>query len=320
MLQTPVLFIIFNRFDTASKVFESIRQARPQKLYIAGDGPRPDRAGEEKACQQVRRLAELVDWPCEVKTMFLEENLGPSIGPYSFIKWFFAQEEQGIVLEHDCLPHPDFFPYCETLLNKYKDDPHIGVISGSNFLSKSDSLYSYTFSMQSALWGWASWRRTIDSYTLNLSYISKSALHTLLKPIPTFKERIYLRTIFAQIKRKEIQTWDYHLSFCLMFNNLFAISPSRNLISNIGFGYGALHTTDTDSPLANLPTEAIMPLVYCPDNAYPRNIDDENTHFHLCAIGHQSTWWFYIKIILKQLGVFPLLMRLKHRLRQTTSR
>lgn len=125
MLRSPILFIIFNRIDTASQVFKAIRNARPQKLYIACDGPRPNKEGEDIACQQTRSLAQKVDWPCQVQTMFLEENLGPSLGPYSFIKWFFTYEEQGIILEHDCLPHPDFSPTVRNCLT------NIEIIHGS---------------------------------------------------------------------------------------------------------------------------------------------------------------------------------------------
>ena len=39
-MQSPVLFLIFNRPDTTERVFEEIRKAQPPRLYIAADGPR----------------------------------------------------------------------------------------------------------------------------------------------------------------------------------------------------------------------------------------------------------------------------------------
>jgi len=44
--QTAVLFLLFNRPDTTSKVFEKIRQIKPQRLYVASDGPRESYDGE----------------------------------------------------------------------------------------------------------------------------------------------------------------------------------------------------------------------------------------------------------------------------------
>ena len=301
MLRSPILFIIFNRIDTASQVFKAIRNARPQKLYIACDGPRPNKEGEDIACQQTRSLAQKVDWPCQVQTMFLEENLGPSLGPYSFIKWFFTYEEQGIILEHDCLPHPDFFPYCEELLDKYRDNPRIGAISGPNFIPNPDFPYSYTFTIYNHIWGWATWRRTIDAYTLDLSHISSEELNAMLRQnFSTFKERAYWRTIFKQIRRKEIPTWDYYLTFCLWFNHFLSISPSNNLVANIGFGEGAVNTTDKNSPLANRAVKSLMPLVHNPN--IECNKTEENGYFHLFIMEGKSSFRLYAKLFLKQLG------------------
>lgn len=313
MLRTPILFIVFNRFDTASRVFEAIRKAQPQKLYIACDGPRLNKDGEDKACQQTRSLAKQVDWPCQVKTLFLKENVGPSHGPYTFIKWFFSQEEQGIILEHDCLPHPDFFLYCEELLDKYKDNPRIGAISGPNFIPDPHFPFSYTFTLYNHIWGWATWRRTIDKYTLDLSHITPDVLkHTLHENFPTLKERAYWKTIFKQIARKKIPTWDYQLTFCLWFNHLLTISPKVNLVSNIGFGEGAVNTTDKNSPLADRTTEAILPLIHNPHIEHNRK--EEEAYFRSFIMDGKSATRLYIKLLLKRIGLFNLLMKLKKRL------
>lgn len=314
MLHTPILFIIFNRIDTAQKVFEAIRRIQPEKLYIACDGPRENKNVEYVACQQTRRLASQVDWPCQVKTLFLDKNLGPSLGPYTFIKWFFEQEEQGIILEHDCLPHPDFFPYCEELLNKYKDNQNIGAISGPNFIPDLQSLYSYSFTIYNHIWGWATWRRTIDKYTLDLSGISTKELNDMLKRnFPSFKERLYWKTIFKQIRKNEIPTWDYYLTFCLWFNNLLAISPTKNLVTNIGFGEGAVNTTDKNSPLANRPVYPIMPLTH--NEIFIPNKKEESKYFEKFIMENKGELYLYSKIFLKKIGVFNTIMKIKKQIK-----
>ncbi len=159
MFQTPILFLIFNRPDTTKRVFESISRVKPTKLYIAADGARKNKVGEVLLCQETRNIIELIDWECEIKTLFRTENLGCKIAVSSAIDWFFENEEQGIILEDDCLPHPSFFGYCETLLNYYKDDLRIGHIGGDNFQKgKKRGEGSYYFSQYYFIWGWAIWK------------------------------------------------------------------------------------------------------------------------------------------------------------------
>lgn len=116
----PVLFIIFKRDYTAEKVFQRIREIRPSKLYVAADGPRNE---EEKVlCERTRKLIEQVDWECDLKVRFREENLGCKYGPYDSISWFFQHETEGVILEDDCVPDLSFFPFVREMLERYRED------------------------------------------------------------------------------------------------------------------------------------------------------------------------------------------------------
>src|SRR5688572_30364703 len=132
-LHTPILFIIFNRSDTSLQVLQSIREVKPMRLYFFADGPRPHVSSDKEQCAQARKIIEQVDWACEVKTFFLDENLGPRLALGKGISWFFEHEEEGIILEHDCLPSTSFYSFCETLLALYRTDERIMHISGDNF-------------------------------------------------------------------------------------------------------------------------------------------------------------------------------------------
>lgn len=310
MLQTPILFIIFNRIDTTEQVFNAIRKAQPAKLYVACDGPRLNIKGEKEKCDQTRLLVQQVDWPCELHTNFLEQNEGPSKAPYRFIKWFFEQEEQGIILEHDCLPHPDFFTYCEILLDKYKDNKQIGFISGPNFVPVPNATNSYSFTIYNHIWGWATWKRTIDLYTLDFSDFLFKEFNSLLNQyFDTYKEKAYWRTIFQQIKKGKIPTWDYYLTFCLWRNHLYSISPNKNLVSNIGFGEGAVNTTDPNSPAANRPTLSILPLTH--NEKIQSNKKQEKNYFKLFIMDNKPVYMLYLKLLLKRLGIFKTLQKIK---------
>ena len=154
-MNTPILFLVFNRPDTTQKVFESIRQARPPKLYVVADGPRSNRINEASICDQVRLIATDVDWDCEDKTLFISENLGCKLSVSQGISWFFQNEEEGIVIEDDVLPSQDFYDFCEFSLHKYKNKPDIAMICGFNPVQQKDVSDAYYFSRIPFLWGWA---------------------------------------------------------------------------------------------------------------------------------------------------------------------
>src|SRR5689334_9315101 len=116
MILPPVLLLIFNRPDTTALVMEALRRARPSRVYVAADGPR-EGMGEDERCERARRIATEVNWPCEIKTLFRKCNLGCGRALSGAIDWFFEHEEQGIILEDDCVPSQSFFPYCAELLD-----------------------------------------------------------------------------------------------------------------------------------------------------------------------------------------------------------
>ncbi len=244
-LKTAVLFIIFNRPDTTKQVFDAIRQAGPLKLFIAADGPRKDRPGEAEKCADARDIATAVDWECAVETLFQNDNLGCKIAVSNAITWFFENVKEGIILEDDCLPTPTFFRFCQELLYCYRHDQRIGMISGDNFQSgnyRNDD--SYYFSKYVHIWGWASWRDRWDrSYDVNMTKWPRIRDEGWLADmVGDPSEAGYWQTIFERVHRDEINTWDYQWIFANWLEGWLSITPTVNLVSNIGFGENATHT------------------------------------------------------------------------------
>jgi hypothetical protein len=253
----PILFLVFNRPDTTRTVFEVIRQMKPAKLYVAADGARAHKAGEAALCEEVLNIVKQVDWECEVKTLFREQNLGCKVAVSEGISWFFSEVEYGIILEDDCLPHPSFFTYCGTLLKKYANDERVMSIAGTNFLTEETKDYkdSYFFSNHIVIWGWASWRRAWAKYDRDMK--AWPALRAS-KSLPLFLEdksnaKYWMRAL-ENTYNGTINTWDYQWSFSCWMQNGLSIVPKRNLISNIGIGNpNATHTVDTKDKRGNLP-------------------------------------------------------------------
>lgn len=243
MLDTPILFIIFNRPILTQRVFKAIRAARPKELFIAADGPRQDRPDDIDKCFESREIIKSIDWDCQVKTLFRNENLGCGLSVSSAISWFFSHVKYGIILEDDCLPLPSFFTFCSELLIRYEYDTRIMHISGANGLSTEKFESSYIFSRLPGSWGWASWRRAWDAYDFDT------------RRFPLFKSSQMIYCLFPekemaefQLKKYEIghsktvDTWDYQWQFCLVAEGGLSITPTKNLIRNIGFGPDATHT------------------------------------------------------------------------------
>jgi hypothetical protein len=275
-LKTPVAFIIFNRPDTTARVFAEIAKARPPKLLVVGDGARANRAGETDKVATTRAIIERVDWPCEVLTNFSEVNLGCKVRVSSGLDWVFEQVPEAIILEDDCLPHPTFFRFCEEMLEHYRDDLRIGMISGDNFqFGKITNDDSYYFSKYNFIWGWASWRnRWKDHYDIGIKRWPKMQEEDRIKDwFDIAVERNYWNNIFDQIYANKIDTWDYQWYFSSLVNNRLTIVPNSNLISNIGFGLDATHTT-SGSPLDNLTMEQISFPVKHPIGIFATKIFD----------------------------------------------
>jgi hypothetical protein len=239
-LNTAVLFLVFNRLDLTVQVFEAIRIAKPPRLYISSDGPRNNKEGEFNEVIRIREyLLQNIDWECEVKTLFRESNLGCRLAVSSAIDWFFKHEEQGIILEDDCLPSQSFFWYCEEMLEKYQFDKKISMISGYTIDHDNNSKFSYRFSKLVNIWGWATWRRAWCHYNINLNYEEvnddKHYLYFL-------KYSNKIKDLFIQFLDKNVDTWDMQWIFTCLSKFQFGIIPEKSLIQNIGFDQRGTHT------------------------------------------------------------------------------
>lgn len=258
-LKTPVAFIIFNRPDTTERVFAEIAKARPPKLLVVADGPRENRAGEAEKCAATRAIIDRLDWDCEVLTNYSDRNLGCKRRVSSGIDWVFEQVEEAIILEDDCVPDPTFFRYCQELLDRYRHDQRIGLISGDNFqFGRRRNDDSYYFSKYIHIWGWATWRdRWAGSYDVTMAKWPRIRDEGWLADIVgNEREAEFWHKIFERVYRGEIDTWDYQWVFANWVEGRSTVLPAINLIKNIGFDANATHTTG-DSELANLPSHAL---------------------------------------------------------------
>lgn len=299
-LTTPVAFIIFNRPDTTERVFAEIAKAKPPKLLVVADGARTNKIGEAEKVAATRAISQRVDWDCEVLTNYSEVNLGCKVRVSSGIDWVFEQVEEAIILEDDCLPDPTFFRFCQEMLERYRDDQRIGMISGDNFqFGHRRNSDSYYFSKYVHIWGWATWRdRWQNNYDVELKIwpVVRDGNY-LLDILGSTKEAESWSKTFESMYKGEIDTWDYQWVFANWIEGRVNVIPNVNLISNIGFGVNATHTV-RDSQLANLPVDKILFPIANPVGVF-RNLQADRYTYARCF-----NVPIYKKLYYKVLGYF----------------
>jgi hypothetical protein len=263
-MRTPVAFIIFNRPELTERVFAAIARARPEKLFVIADGPRPGLDGDVERCAAARAVVERVDWPCEISRNYSDMNLGCARRPASGLQWVFEQVEEAIFLEDDCVPGPAFFPYCEELLERYRADERVMHISGNQFVTPRPTPFSYSFSRYPLSWGWATWRRAFQHYDYHIPLWPQLKQTGWLQDILGDERAVALWTrIFDDTvaNNDHITWWDFQWVFACWTQCGLSILPHVNLVSNVGFGSGATHTTSATDRLANVPVgELPVPL------------------------------------------------------------
>ncbi len=269
-MRSAVLFLVFNRPETTRQVFEAIRIAKPPRLYVAADGPRPNRPGEAERCAEVREIAMRVDWPCDVRTLLRDQNLGCKIGVSEGINWFFEAEEEGIILEDDVLPLHSFFDYCDELLERYRNDERVGLISGCNLIMRRYTPQdSYFFSVYNHIWGWASWRRAWKHYDVAMKdwphWRDQGGLRKVSNGNPRFER--YWRKILDNAYAGKIDTWDYQWTFTCWRHGMLSALPAFNQTNNLGFCAEATHTTATAPRYVteSIPRSLAFPLTHPTD-------------------------------------------------------
>lgn len=275
---TPVLLIAFNRPDCLREVLDVISVLQPRSLYLALDGPRQGHPEDVEAQNVIKEMAGCVDWPCDFHTLYREQNLGCGYGPAGAISWVLEHEDRVIVLEDDCVPNLSFFAFCEEMLERYKDDERVGLISGRSHHSNTSffSHQDYLFTYYPHTWGWATWKRFWADFDMKMkdyprfaqqggtaSYISIPVLSQLM-------DRQFKR-VYSCIEQEVTHSWDTQALFLLTRKHQLGIVPSKNLIENIGiYGSHSFGYNNRVLPREDLPDVIRHPRTVSVDESYEK--------------------------------------------------
>ena len=262
-MKIPVLLIAFNRPGQTRQVIHAIVNSGATNVFVAVDGPRDTHPEDSAKSAEVRGLIDSASWPGTVTTLYRPENLGCRAGVSGAISWFFDHVDEGIILEDDCLPDRTFFRYAEELLEHYRDDTRVGMISGSTFFPlPKESPSSYTFTRYPHIWGWATWKRAWDHYDQQLaSWGQPDSLDALVAVSGNSRSFVrFWKRLLDGVKEETIDTWDYIWSYSFWRTGFLSVSPGVNMIENTGFSSDATHTRGKPLGKAFRPTRSPIAL------------------------------------------------------------
>lgn len=305
MLNTPVLLICFNRADHASQVLAKIVEAKPKDLYVFLDHWREDRPGEQEKCEEVRALIEeigLMNKDITLHTLYPDHNLGCGPGPMTALNWFFSENEMGIVLEDDAVPHPDFFGYCEELLEKYKDDESVRAIGSMHLDDRTYGDGSYYFSMMNRTFcAWATWARAWKDFDLYHRNVTRKQFDRVLKDYGcALRMREYWCDRLAEVQKDAYHnsSWDQQFWMSIWLHHGKGIMPNVNLSTNIGFDATATHGSDPNSAGANRETFSILPLKHPTDTSIHHDADQrfQEIYFEPWQYGWSGLKRLYVRL------------------------
>lgn len=249
-MKSAVLLVIFRRPVTTRRVFEAIRIAQPPKLYIAADGPRPDRPDDDDLCAQTRAITENVDWECDVVRLYREANVGLRVNISEAVDALLEAEGEGIILEDDTLPSNSFFGFCDEMLAKYRHEERVGTVSGYNpALPSPIPSGHHDFTQLPMIWGWATWKRSWTGHraTFEAWPGDDSNFPTSVRGCFGASKR-WIDNL-EQVRSGELRTvWSYPFFYHCWAHDLLAVMPASSLTVNIGYDDVATNTVAAIPP------------------------------------------------------------------------
>jgi hypothetical protein len=248
MFKVPILLIIYNRVNETHNLFQVLRKIAPEKFYVAADGA--NTAADKLDyinCLKARSVI-MPEWKCELHTNFKDEHIGKNDMIYQAMQWFFDNEPEGIILFEDVMPNPDFFSYCEELLNRYRDQKEVMHIGANYFKKKEQRKFmrrqkktksnepSYYFSAYANLWGFATWKDRWKNFTNKMTELDGINFNKLLNNyMDTTKERFFWLNRYNILSKHGLQSFDNQYNFHIWYKKGLAITPHVNLVANTGF-------------------------------------------------------------------------------------
>lgn len=298
MTNYPVAFFVFKRPKTTFDFLSRMREAGIKKIYVFADGSRNE--VEKKLTDQVKNeITRFKNAHPDISlvTSFVPHNIGLRANIINGLNTVFKKELAAIIIEDDCVVSSDFFRFTKEMLDKYQDDARVmsvnGMSVGGDYVD-----YSYSFTKYPQCWGWATWKRAWGLYDTTMPRFNKHSWKVLANKLDlSITLRSYFELMFNLVKKGQINTWDFQWTFAHFVNHALAISPSVNLVTNIGFDSAATNTKTrtsvADLKVGSLPTLLKHPNKIVENLTISRTIEQKFYSNPVAILGLLRQYFYY---------------------------
>jgi len=281
-----VLLVVFNRPDVTARALDALRRIEPPLVFVSVDGPRVSHPSDAANCAQVRELIGTIDWPCEVHRLEHDENLGLQVAMVTAIDWFFTTVDRGVILEEDCLCHPDFFAMAALVLDRHAADPSVAFVTATNLApDRQFGDGSWFYASGGNVWGWATWRRAWSGHRTVIDRWSAVRDDIACRPSPVARP---LARKADEAAAEGVWSWARIWHTAVLASGARVVVPARNLVRNVGFGPDATNTRSSRHRLSGLPVEGLGPVLVPPVDEDPsREYDLLLRRYHTRSLVHR---------------------------------
>ncbi len=236
-VDVPVRVMLWTRPDCLRQQFEVLREVAPSVLFLISDGGRND--VEKEKIQESRKIFEDIDWECTVHKLYFDENQGMYQMMKNTRELVWNTVDRCIFLEDDYIPAVSYFKFCAELLEKYKDDERIHMITGNNPFGTYDAPKNqdYFFTENGwSIWGTAMWKRTVENREFPFDYADDEYVKSCLKAnLTDFWYKKVDGYCKGELVDRHVPGGEYyHATNSALFHRL-SIVPTKNMIKNIGY-------------------------------------------------------------------------------------
>jgi hypothetical protein len=253
-MNIAIILFTYNRSRHTKAVLDALSENTilPQTLYLFQDGRRASTNIEE--WEAVSNLIKTVSW-CDTKVIISDKNKGLAKSIKTGVDYVFQLYDAVIVLEDDCVPHPQFMEYMVKALEKYeknKEVYHIGASSEPVSAEQNGTDAYFLGRINSCGWGtWKDrWQQFSNDYTMIGKIKADSEMSGRLKLWGEDLESHILGNIYG-----ETDSWAVFWALTVIVKNGYCLSPYESLINNIGFDGTGVHSGIAENTLKLRPYE-----------------------------------------------------------------
>lgn len=239
---TPIAVFAYNRPSHLQLTLEALGKCSGYKecpIYIFCDAPK-----NNQNLMPVRATHAVADAWVELQgegTVIKREGNQGYLNLTKGITEICNKYGRVIVVEDDILVSPDFLDYARKSLDRYENDSHVYMVSGFMYPDCQPDIPSTFFLPTAHIWGWATWKRAWDQYSL-----VPDGWEELMKDPEQSRRFDYDGTVpFSSLLQEAVTsnpphaiTWDVQWAFTIFKNHGLALYPSRSLVWNTGVAFG----------------------------------------------------------------------------------